>query len=676
LNNVSLILLLNRFFIKLNRFTNLKHYIYRKINIFVKNSILILMFLITSIISTVQNYYFGHALVEKDLSNNSVLTSLQNGKGFLLHVFFEGLSIEDFEIKLVNIIKLKNTETLSNTTGNLLTFWTSYCACFFYVIFLVLFVVFTFRYYHRYIERRNNQKIDIINSLKEKEISEAKIEFFTNLAEEIRTPLTLIKNPLDNLLKKAKQWPEIYTDLIVMEKNTSRLFQAITQLQDFKKTESKKINLTYTKVNINNLIQDSYLRYGSAIKDKKIKIQLNLGNENTFAYVDEEALKKTISILLNNAIRYCKKAVIIDLESFANDFKITIKRDGDRIPEHISNKIFEPNFENPNVIDITGSGIGLSLACALVNLHKGSLVLDTNNTLYNSFVMLLPLRQKAYYNLLQNEKKNESNDIYEDVFDEGLTLKTTILLVEDNEDLLDFIARDLQESYNVLRAKNAFEAFEILEKETIQVIITDVMMPGVSGLELCKKVKTELETSHIPVVLLTVKDDIESKREGLEVGCDAYIIKPFSMEYLKAQVHNLIENRKKIMVFYSSSPLSHLKSVAHSKIDESFIKRLDEIICESLSNTELSVEILAETMAMSRSAFYRKTKDITNLNPNDLINNARLKKATELLNMGNYKVYEIAEMVGYSSQTTFRRNFQKQFKITPTEYTQAKEKNE
>ncbi|NCP89734.1 MAG: response regulator transcription factor [Flavobacteriales bacterium] len=246
--------------------------------------------------------------------------------------------------------------------------------------------------------------------------------------------------------------------------------------------------------------------------------------------------------------------------------------------------------------------------------------------------------------------------------------KQTILLVEDNEDLLDFIAKDLINDYAVIKATNADKALEIINNENIQLVISDVMMPGTDGFVFCEKIKTNIETSHIPIILLTAKTTFGAKIAGLESGADAFIEKPFSMEHLKVQVSNLLENRKNIMDFYSSSPLAHIRSMAHTSIDENFIKKLDGIIINNVSDSNLGVEFLAEHMNMSRSTLYRKINSISNLSPNELINITRLKKAAELLKTGRYKIYEVADMVGFNSQVSFGRSFQRQFNMTPSEY--------
>jgi len=247
-------------------------------------------------------------------------------------------------------------------------------------------------------------------------------------------------------------------------------------------------------------------------------------------------------------------------------------------------------------------------------------------------------------------------------------LSHTLLLVDDNEDILDFLSDDLSDKYHILTAEDGLQALKILNQETVHMVISDIMMPEMDGFELCGTIKSSLEFSHIPVILLTAKNTLQSKIEGLEQGADAYVEKPFSPEFLQVQISSLLKNRDKVKAYFASSPLLHMKSMAYTKADELFLEKLQQIINTSISNPDLDVELLADQMHMSRPTFYRKIKAISDLSPNDLINLARLKKAVELLNDGALKIYEIAEMVGYSSQTQFGRNFLKQFGMSPTDY--------
>lgn len=252
-------------------------------------------------------------------------------------------------------------------------------------------------------------------------------------------------------------------------------------------------------------------------------------------------------------------------------------------------------------------------------------------------------------------------------------MKPPILIADDNEEILEFLIEDLNSKYTVFTAYNGKEAIDILHAENIQLVITDIMMPVMDGFELCKNIKSHLYLSHIPVIMLTVKNTLQFKIEGLECGADAYIDKPFSPEHLNVQIANLLTNRNKLKQYFANLPLVSIKTMAHSQADEKFLEELNSVIYEHIEDTELDVEQLAKCMNMSRPTLYRKIKAISDLTPNELINISRLKKAAEMVISSKYKISEIATMVGYSSQTNFGRNFLKQFGLTPTQYMELKQ---
>ncbi|HEY8954864.1 response regulator transcription factor [Chitinophaga sp.] len=246
--------------------------------------------------------------------------------------------------------------------------------------------------------------------------------------------------------------------------------------------------------------------------------------------------------------------------------------------------------------------------------------------------------------------------------------KPLILLVDDNEEILSFIADDLEDKYKVITARDGQAALLLLQEQPVQLVISDVMMPVMDGFELCRIIKSDFVSSHIPVILLTARNTMQSKIEGLELGADAYIEKPFSPEFLQAQIASLLTNRHKIKSYYASTPLVHLRSMAYTSADEQFLEKLNDLINQHLNNIDLDVEQLADFMNMSRPTFYRKIKAISDLTPHELINIARLKKAASLLSTGSYKINEVAELCGFASLTNFGKNFQKQFGILPSRY--------
>ena len=540
-----------------------------------------------------------------------------------------------------------------------------------YIILALTILFLSLRYYHLQVATKNNRKIKSLNDKKEKEIYESKIEFFTNVSHEIRTPLTLIKSPLEKIQKNLHNYPDIKENFKIVASNATRLLDLVNQLLDFRKTEIKKMELTFVRTNMSKLVRHMCTRFNQAINDKKVDFSMSMPKDDVVAFVDAEAIKKILSNLVGNAVKYSSNKILINLKIIENSFEFRIENDGDTIPLHLRKKIFEPFYRLSDDDSSKGSGIGLSLASSLTELHKGNLEMDCTNSTLNIFILNIPLHQEKEFlfqpvsNKYQDFKKVDS--ISNKSFDISME-RSKVLLVEDNLELLDFVSKELREQFIVFKATSAEEALEILENESVQIIISDVMMSEMNGFKLCEQIKTTIETSHIPIILLTSLSALNAKIEGLECGADAYIEKPFSMDYLILQILNLLKNRKHIQEHFSSTPLAHIRSFASTSTDELFLKKMEDLILENITNHEFSVEIIAEKMNMSRSTLYRKIKELSNLSPIELINISRLKKAAELLKTNEYKIYEVSDMVGYNSVTSFGRNFQRQFKMTPTEY--------
>ncbi len=554
-------------------------------------------------------------------------------------------------------------------------FWASNWAYILYSLLVISLVYISIRYYVVRTNEKNLRKIELLEMEKEREIYHAKIEFFTNVAHEIRTPLTLIKMPLDKLIKSPSQQADTKENLRTMERNTNRLIDLTNQLLDFRKTETDKFRLSFVKTDISDLIRETFSNFKLAAEEKNIQFGLELPRLSLQAFVDPEAVKKMLNNLINNAVKYAETKVFVQLLPFSSEdkvFSIEIRNDGHLIPYDQKEKIFQPFYRLKETEKQAGTGIGLPLSRSLAELHKGVLDLKKPENGLNLFSLVLPIHQDQEFVLQNDFVENMAGPECAGLEDGCDPSKPTILFVEDNKEILEFIARELQTDYTVLRALNGKEALETLDHENIQMIISDIMMPVMDGLELCKAIRTNLEYSHIPIILLTAKNTLHSKIEGLEVGADAYIEKPFALEHLKAQISNLLSSRAKIMDYFSSSPLASIKSMGYSKADKNFLEQLDTIVHQNLTNMDIDVENLARLMNMSRATFYRKVKALSNLTPHGLVNISRLRKAAQLLANGDYKVYEVANMVGYTLQSNFARDFHKQFGMTPTDYVNSR----
>ena len=557
--------------------------------------------------------------------------------------------------------------------------WASLWAYSLYVLaaFSIIFVV--LRYYYIALREKSKRRIETLEIEKEREIYNAKIDFFTNITHEIRTPLTLIKLPVEKLLKGISTDSAVRENLAMIDKNTNRLIQLTDQLLDFRKAEANNYSLNFVKTDINDLLKELFATYKPVAEEKKLSFKLEMPRIALQAYVDPEAFRKILGNLFSNAIKYGRQLVAIKLlpfNSYDNVFHIEFKNDGYLIPPEAKEKIFEPFFRLKQTEKLAGTGIGLPLSRSLTELHKGKLELKQPIDDQNIFLLSIPVHQEneislGEYETIENNIAIPSENV--DTSTRNLQ-NISVLIAEDNKEIVNFLQKELGPQYNIYKAFDGQGALDILLKEHIHLVISDIMMPVMDGIELLKKMKTDLQFSHIPIILLTAKNSITSKIEGLEVGADAYIEKPFVMEYLMAQINSLLSNRNIIKEYYAHSPLAHIKGIASTSADKSFLERLHKAIDENITDRDLDVDALSKMMNMSRVTFYRKIKGLSDLTPNELINLSRLKKAAGLLAEGKYMINEVANIIGYNLTSNFSRDFHKQFGVTPSNYIKSLQK--
>jgi signal transduction histidine kinase/ligand-binding sensor domain-containing protein/DNA-binding response OmpR family regulator len=540
-----------------------------------------------------------------------------------------------FMVKASNSDGLWNEEGASLKINILPPFYRTAWAYILYILLIFTLLYLLIRYYIKKANRRNKQVLEALETRKEKELYHAKIEFFTNITHEIRTPLSLIKAPLEEILKQVDPKDKNRENLSIIQRNTNRLLKLVNELLDFRNAESEGLELNFVRTDVVSVIGYTATRFAPSAALKGISFEVNLPETEFYADIDTEIFTKILSNLFNNALKHAVSYIRVDFNPLSDDIILSVSNDGERIPDEFSEKIFEPFFKLDE--SKQGSGLGLPFSKSLVELHKGSLFLDKENRNETMFRMRLPIRQERSIRLLDDVKVKE--DRHEAEKQETVCFKEavrkdprkTILLVEDNEEFLQFTLNQLKDEYHMLKASTGKQALETLSKEFVDLIVSDIMMPVMDGLGLCREVKENLRYSHIPVILLTAKTALQSKIEGLKTGADEYIEKPYSIDFLKARIENLMENRKKIKNSYKHSPEIAYDTIAHSKADEDFLNNLIHIIHAHLEDVNLDVDRLADCMHMSRATFYRKVKSISELTPNDFIRLIRLKKAVELL---------------------------------------------
>lgn len=575
-----------------------------------------------------------------------------------------------FKVKASNSDGVWNEQETSLHLSILPPFYLSGWAYCFYVLFFMGCLVCVIFYFKRRNYRKQHRQMEMLEQEKEREVYHAKIDYFTNVAHEIRTPLTLIKGPLENIILKKEVDSETKEDLYIMKQNTERLLNLTNQLLDFRKTETRGFRLNFTECDVVAVLRETYLRFTSLAKQKGLDFILELPQECFMADVNQEALTKIISNLLNNGVKYASTYLRISLETDEKVFHIRTFNDGEMIPDTMKEEIFKPFVRLDKEDEVTtGTGIGLALSRSLAELHQGSLMMEKGEEV-NCFCLTLPVNQDSTITLsAENVSQVEENSCgWEQEETDTKEKKPMILVVEDNPDMLAFIRKQLTTEYSVLTAMNGIEALAVLDNHYVNLVVSDVMMPQMDGFELCKTIKSDLSYSHIPVVLLTAKTNIQSKIEGLELGADAYIEKPFSVEYLLANISSLIHNREKLRQTFAKSPFVAANTMALTKADEEFIWKLNDIIQANLHNPEFSMEDMADALKMSRSSFYRKIKGVLDLSPNEYLRLERLKQAAQLLKEGKSRVNEICYTVGFNSPSYFSKCFLKQFGVLPKDF--------
>ena len=585
-----------------------------------------------------------------------------------------------FRVKVANSDGVWSDDEVVLEVHILPPFYLSVWAYFVYALLIIGCSLYVIIYFKRRSNNKHRRQMEKFEQEKEREVYHAKIDFFTNVAHEIRTPLTLIKGPLENIILKKQVDAETREDLNVMKQNTERLLNLTNQLLDFRKTESQGFRLNFAKCNITEVLKETHVRFTSLAKQKGLEFTLQVPEKDFYAHVNQEAFTKIISNLLNNGMKYAESYVHVMLEIPETDddnlFRIRTVNDGVIIPDEMKEEIFKPfvrfNEQEDGKVT-TGTGIGLALSRSLAELHQGTLAMETGEE-SNIFCLTLPVVQDMTITLTP-EAEVEIDRVNEIPAEQAgrKDNRPTVLVVEDNPDMLTFVVRQLSRDYTVLTATNGAEALKVLDGNYVNLVISDVVMPVMDGFELCKTIKSDLNYSHIPVILLTAKTNIQSKIEGMELGADAYIEKPFSVEYLQACASNLIQNREKLRQAFAESPFIAANTMALTKADEEFIKRLNEVIQINYANPEFSMDDMADNLNMSRSNFYRKIKGVLDLSPNEFLRLERLKKAAQLLKEGENRVNEICYMVGFNSPSYFAKCFQKQFGVLPKDFVNSKE---
>lgn len=542
-----------------------------------------------------------------------------------------------------------------------------------YVLLFLLALGLLLRYVIRRSEKKHAKAIDELNSKKEIEIHEAKINFFTMIAHEIRTPVSLIIGPLEKIMQSTHIPTNERQELEIIDRNSQRLLYLVNQLLDFRKVEQKEMRMKFSSQSIKELMQAVCERFSPTLQQNGVSFSVTYPDEHFHADVDKEALTKVLSNLLTNANKYTQSRIEVRFQEHPEKqtFSIEVQDNGKGMSEEELTKIFKPFYQASE--NKPGTGIGLSIVKGIVEAHHGQVNVTSQPGHGSSFMITLPQKQE---NLSAEEEENQAgNPLPEDIIPEqnataSMSQKVLpiMLIVDDNEDMLNFLSSHFQTSYTIVTAVDGVDALNKLKEQEVALIISDWMMPNMNGIDLCKAVRNNQLTSHIPFILLTAKTDTEAKITSMNCGADAYIEKPFSLQYLEACIKNLLELRLQLRQKFSQMPTVSINSIAANQSDKVFLEKMNHLIEENLNNEELSVDFLAEKLCISRSGLFVKIKGLANTTPNEMIQIIRLKKAASLLLENQYRINEVSYMVGFNNPSYFSKCFQKQFGMKPGEY--------
>ncbi|WP_430932563.1 response regulator [Saccharicrinis sp. 156] len=561
-----------------------------------------------------------------------------------------------------------------------------------YILFLALLILGAFKFvlyikhYKKELEVEQNERI------RENEVSQMKLRFFTNISHEIRTPVTLIKGNVDYLKSELNEKKMTLNSIGSLSNSTDRLLKLINQLLSFRQLENDALDLEIKNQDIIEITKELVISFQYTAKLKHISIEIDTKVKDLIIPVDKDKYEKILNNLLSNSLKFSKKngqiKVVIEklnakdlahefkVDNTINNFiKVSVIDNGkgispDQLP-HIFDRYIQYNNNNSKP-DYSSTGIGLNFTKRLIELHHGAIAVTSEKNVLTCMRFILPIDAHVYALKDMAVKEREQTSIFTEELVPDLHKvnkpEKVILLAEDDIELNKFIQKALSGMFQVIPTYDGKDALKLAKKSLPDIIISDVMMPEMDGITLCKSIREDNLISHIPIVLLTAKAEIENKILGFDYGADEYITKPFDLNILKARIQNLIKQRSALQEYYKNAMPVEYKTDTVNQFEVNFMKKINSVVEENYKSVEFNVHLLAEKMNMSRTSFYRKFMNITETPPKDYITNFRINKSLELIHKGYESLGEISFMCGFSSQTIFSNSFRKAKGVLPLQY--------
>lgn len=601
----------------------------------------------------------------------------------------------EFQVKVANQDGVWNVEPTTIPIIIHPPFWkTTWMYCL-YVLLLILLLYGVLRLWTYRLRVYNQLRYTRLERDKTQEVYQSKLRFFTNISHEFRTPITLISNPTERLLALENDSEKRYL-LSVMKRNSDRLLRLVNQLLDLRRIDNDGFKLCVCKLNMQSLLHEVYMSFKELAERHDIQFLLEYVPEDKDFYIDRQVLEKCLYNLLSNAFKFTPSGGQISIKAYVAEFEgrlfmvIDVKDSGMGISKEAVDSIFDRFFQedNPEVRNNMGSGIGLHLVKELMELHHGEVRVESEPNKGSVFTLLFPTDKHVFHDA---DFYDETSYVFQDAEtrerDTEILLgnvelldtesKKMILVVDDEPDIREFLMYNLQKQYRVICAENGEQALNIIRENDIHLILSDVMMPLVDGVELCARLKSDMATCHIPVILLTAKNALPAQIQGLDAGADDYISKPFHLEYLMIKIASKLHQLELLQLKYTTKLQKEEREIdnceekslpAIPSLNDIFISKAIDFIIRDLDNAEFNGELLAEKLNMSRVHLHRKLKMITNTTTSEFIRNVRLNEAATLLRQKKMNVSEVSYATGFNSPAYFSSCFAKYFGISPKEY--------
>lgn len=563
--------------------------------------------------------------------------------------------------------------------------WLTGYAKLFYLAVGCLLLYLALRFYKHRLELENRLKLERHQHENDRKLNDERLRFYTNMTHELRTPLTLILGPLEDLLQDKTLSPGHANKLSAIRDSSVRLLNLINQLLEFRKTETENRRLCVERADLGKLVQEIGLRYKELNSNARVDFRLSIAPTDTTLYFDPDVMTIILDNLLSNAIKYTPQGSIsLSIATETTDGTrhtvIRISDTGHGISAEALPHIFERYYQEDSPHRASGTGIGLALVKSLVSLHQGTIDAKSTPGEGSTFTVSL-LTDNFYPDALHKESRTDAvppeaaSDEQPETTDDN---RPIVLVVEDNADIREYIRSSLADRYNVVTAADGQEGLDAAQQQIPDLIVSDIMMPVMDGVTLCRLVKEDVQTSHIPVILLTAKDSTRDKEEGYAAGADSYLSKPFSAGLLISRIDNLLNNRRRLARLIGSQQTEEpgqeetdaLRKL--SKLDRNFLEKVNRVIEENMSLERMDIAFIADKMCMSHSTLYRKVKALMNISVNELVRDAKMRHAATLLESGEYTVTEVSDMTGFSSVPYFRQRFKEKYGMSPSEFMKKK----